>query len=130
MRAARVERYGPPEVIEVVESPAPVAGAGQVLVRVHVAAVTSGDARIRGARFPAGFGPFVRLVFGLTRPRRRILGNTFAGIEPASAPAFIAAQLVAVGIAIAMIEVLWPDMGEVADRVVLPHDDAHPVSDI
>ncbi len=53
----------------------------------------------------------------------RMFSDTFAGIEPASAPAFIAAQLVAVGIAIAAIKVLWPDMGEVADRVVLPHDD-------
>ena len=48
---------------------------------------------------------------------------TFAGIEPASAPAFIAAQLVAVAVAIALIQILWPNMGEVADRVVLPHDD-------
>ncbi|HUS41066.1 MAG TPA: aquaporin [Ilumatobacteraceae bacterium] len=53
----------------------------------------------------------------------RMFSDTFAGIEPASAPAFIAAQFVAVGIAIALIRVLWPDMGEVADRVVLPHDD-------
>ena len=53
----------------------------------------------------------------------RMFSDTFAGIEPASAPAFIAAQLVAVGLAIALISVLWPDMGEVADRVVLPHDD-------
>ena len=53
----------------------------------------------------------------------RMFSNTFAGIEPASAPAFIAAQLVAVGVAIALIHVLWPDMGDVADRVVLPHDD-------
>ena len=43
-----------------------------------------GDARIRGARFPAGFGPLVRLVLGITRPRRRILGNTFAGIVEAT----------------------------------------------
>ncbi len=54
----------------------------------------------------------------------RMFSDTFAGIEPASAPAFIAAQLVAVGVAIALIKVLWPDMGDVADRVVLPHDDA------
>jgi arsenate reductase len=53
----------------------------------------------------------------------RMFSDTFAGIEPASAPAFIAAQAVAVGLAIALISVLWPDMGEVADRVVLPHDD-------
>ena len=55
----------------------------------------------------------------------RMFSDTFAGIEPASAPAFVGAQLLAVGVAIAVIRVLWPDMGEVADRVVLPHDDRH-----
>lgn len=80
MRAAIVDRYGPPEVVHVAEVPRPNPGRRDVLVRVHAAAVTSGDARIRGARFPAGFGPLVRLVFGVTRPRRRILGGTFAGI--------------------------------------------------
>ncbi len=54
----------------------------------------------------------------------RMFSDTFAGIEPASAPAFIAAQLVAVAVAIGLIHILWPDMGDVADRVVLPHDDA------
>lgn len=80
MRAARVERYGPPEVIEVVESPDPVAGTGQVVVRVHVAAVTSADARIRSATFPRGFGLPGRLAFGIRRPRRPVLGSAYAGV--------------------------------------------------
>ncbi|MCC7076811.1 MAG: NAD(P)-dependent alcohol dehydrogenase [Acidimicrobiia bacterium] len=83
MRAAIVDRYGPPEVVHVGEVPRPDATDREVLVRVHATAVTSGDARIRGARFPSGFGPFVRLVFGVTRPRRRIIGNTFAGVVEA-----------------------------------------------
>jgi glycerol uptake facilitator-like aquaporin len=52
----------------------------------------------------------------------RMFSDTFAGIEPASAPAFIAAQLVAVGLAIGLIHVLWPDMSDVADEVLLPHE--------
>lgn len=84
MRAAIVDRYGPPEVARVAEVGRPDPAAGELLVRVHAAAVTAGDARIRGARFPAGFGPLVRLVLGITRPRRRILGNTFAGIVEAT----------------------------------------------
>lgn len=83
MRAAVVDRYGPPEVARVVEVPDPTPGAGDVLVRVAAAAVTSGDARIRGARFPAGFGPFARLGLGLTRPRRRVLGLCFSGVVEA-----------------------------------------------
>ncbi len=56
----------------------------------------------------------------------RMFSDTFAGIRPADAPAFIAAQLVAVALAIALIRVMHPDMGEVADRVILPHDDVSP----
>lgn len=80
MRAAIVDQYGPPEIVHVAEVPRPLPADREVLVRVQAAAVTSGDARLRGARFPAGFGPLVRLMFGITRPRRRILGSTFSGI--------------------------------------------------
>lgn len=79
MRAAVVDRYGAPEVVRVVEVPPPTPRADEVLVRVRAAAVTSGDARIRGARFPAGFAFFARPVFGIRRPRRPILGATFSG---------------------------------------------------
>ncbi len=53
----------------------------------------------------------------------RMFSDTFAGIRPADAPAFIAAQVVALALAIALIRVMHPDMDEVADRVILPHDD-------
>ena len=51
----------------------------------------------------------------------RMVSDTFAGIEPASAPAFIVAQFVAVAVAIGLIKVLWPDIEEVADDVLAPH---------
>jgi glycerol uptake facilitator-like aquaporin len=38
----------------------------------------------------------------------RTLSDTFAGIEPASAPMFIVAQLVATVVAVALIRFLWP----------------------
>jgi glycerol uptake facilitator-like aquaporin len=38
----------------------------------------------------------------------RTFSDTFAGIEPASAPMFIVSQLIATGIAIAIIRALWP----------------------
>ena len=53
----------------------------------------------------------------------RMFSDTFAGIRPADAPAFIVAQLVAVAVGIVVIKVLYPDIESVADRVVLPHDD-------
>lgn len=80
MRAAVNTRYGPPDVVRIVDDlPLPVAGPDQVLVRVTAAAVTSADSRIRAARFPRGFGAFARLAFGIRRPRRQVLGSSFAG---------------------------------------------------
>lgn len=80
MQAAVVDRYGAPEVVRVAEVPRPQPRADEVLVRVKAAAVTSADSRIRGARFPPGFGFLVRLVFGIVRPRHPILGSSFSGI--------------------------------------------------
>lgn len=86
MLAAVVDRYGPPECVTVREVPTPRPRAGEVLVRVEAAAVTAGDARIRAARFPPGFALPARLALGLKRPRRRILGGTFAGRVEALGP--------------------------------------------
>jgi NADPH:quinone reductase-like Zn-dependent oxidoreductase len=41
--------------------------------------VNSSDARMRAARFPKGFSVPSRLIFGVVRPRRKILGSCFAG---------------------------------------------------
>lgn len=79
MRAAICRRYGPPSAVSVETVPAPVPGPGELLIVVEAAGLTSGDARIRGARAPGGMGPMIRLAFGLTRPRRPILGREFAG---------------------------------------------------
>lgn len=83
MRAAVFDRYGPPEVVRLEQVVAPAPGRDEVLLRVDAAAVTTGDARIRAARFPRGLGVASRLAFGVTRPRRRILGSCCAGVVEA-----------------------------------------------
>ncbi len=80
MRAAVAGRYGPPDVVQVMDVPRPTPRGDEVLVRVHATAVTAADARIRAARFPRGFGPFARLAFGIRRPRRPVLGGVFSGV--------------------------------------------------
>lgn len=79
MRAVVVERYGPPSVARVAEVADPVARPGEVVVRVAAAAVTSGDARMRAARFPRGFALPARLGIGLRGPRRPVLGVALSG---------------------------------------------------
>ena len=47
----------------------------------------------------------------------RMLSDSFAGIAPSSAPAFIVAQLVGAAIAVALATVLWAAPAPAADRV-------------
>lgn len=79
MRAACVERYGPPERISLIETPVPEPGPGEVLIRVDAAAVTAGDARLRSGRFPPGFALPARLAIGIRGPRSRVPGAVFSG---------------------------------------------------
>ena len=51
----------------------------------------------------------------------RMLSNTFAGIAPASAPAFILAQLVGALLAVGVVRLLYPSVAKVALDVVVPH---------
>ncbi|WP_299870334.1 NAD(P)-dependent alcohol dehydrogenase [uncultured Hoeflea sp.] len=83
MKTAIYNRYGPPEVLKLVERPKPAPKPDEVLVRIHASSVTAGDYRARALDLPAGFGLIGRLVFGLTRPRKQILGTEFAGIVDA-----------------------------------------------
>ena len=79
MKAAIVTRYGAPDVVRIQTVAPPRAKPGQVVVRQHATSLNSGDARIRGANMPPGFGLILRLVFGLTGPRQPILGIVVAG---------------------------------------------------
>jgi glycerol uptake facilitator-like aquaporin len=56
----------------------------------------------------------------------RTLSNTFAGIAPSSAPAFIGAQVVGGALGLACVVALYPGMADVADEVVMPHGHEEP----
>jgi NADPH:quinone reductase-like Zn-dependent oxidoreductase len=74
MRAAVRTRYGPPDVVRVVEVEKPAAKDDEVLVRVHATTVNRTDCGLRAAK------PFIyRFFVGLRRPRLTVLGNEFAG---------------------------------------------------
>jgi len=73
MKAIVYTSYGPPDVLQVKEVQTPTPKDNEVLVRVHAAAVTTTDCKLRGG------DKFMRLVFGFRRPKRPILGTEFAG---------------------------------------------------
>ncbi|HPF61097.1 MAG TPA: NAD(P)-dependent alcohol dehydrogenase [Gemmatimonadales bacterium] len=79
MLAAWCPRYGPPEVLDVREVPAPTPADGEIAIAISHATVTSGDRRIRALDVPLGFKTLSRLMFGFRRPRRPILGMEAAG---------------------------------------------------
>ena len=80
MKAIVYTKYGPPDVLhlEEVEKPAP--KDNEVLIKVYATTVTTGDVNARGFVFvPRGFGFVSRLMFGLVKPKKTILGVEFAG---------------------------------------------------
>ncbi|MBT8250961.1 MAG: aquaporin family protein [Acidimicrobiia bacterium] len=52
----------------------------------------------------------------------RSLSDTFAGIDPANVPGFLLAELMGTAVAVGLIMILYPRIGEVADQVLVPHD--------
>ncbi len=54
----------------------------------------------------------------------RTLTDTFAGIAPASAPPFVAAQLGGLAVAVLLVRALYPDIEDVAGDVVVPRTGA------
>ena len=51
----------------------------------------------------------------------RMFSDTFAGIAPSSVAAFVCMQVVGGIVGVAVVLVLYPDAGETADDVVVPH---------
>lgn len=79
MKAIVYERYGSPDVLQLKDVEQPVPADKEVLIRIHATTVTSGDWRLRTLHVPAGFGLMSRLVFGVRKPRKQILGSELAG---------------------------------------------------
>jgi len=75
MKAAIHTKYGPPEVVKVMEVDKPVPKDNEVLIKVFAATVNRTDCGFRSAEY------FIsRLFSGLFRPKNKTLGNEFAGV--------------------------------------------------
>lgn len=79
MRVAAYERYGPPDVVQLIEVEKPTPRDGEILIRVRATTVNSGDWRVRSLDVPDGFRLLSRLFLGYSKPRQPILGTELAG---------------------------------------------------
>jgi glycerol uptake facilitator-like aquaporin len=86
----------------------------------------------RGELAPAAVGAYIGAAYFFTSSTSfanpaidvgRMFSDTFAGIAPASVPAFVVAQLVGAGLGLGLIKALYPDLTpEEAKDAVLPHE--------
>jgi NADPH:quinone reductase-like Zn-dependent oxidoreductase len=79
VKAAVCTRYGPPEVVEIVDVPTPAPGDSEVLVKAAATTVNSGDARLRAMNVPRGMRMPARLRMGVSKLRQPILGFEMVG---------------------------------------------------
>lgn len=85
MKAVICTKYGPPEVLKIVEINKPVPKDNEVLVKIKATTAHIGDTKIR--RLEPGMGwvkdllfkPLMRFIIGFNSPRKKILGMEFAG---------------------------------------------------
>ena len=96
-------------------------------------AVIWGCARLRSSAVPFAVAAYITAAYWFTASTSfanpavtlaRSATDTFSGIRPADAPAFIVAQLLGAAAATGLFRWLVPTLPEVAPTVVVPHSDA------
>ncbi len=80
MKAVICTKYGSPEVLQIQEVAKPIPKESQILVKIVATAVNSGDVRVRSLDVKGFMKVIMRLVLGISKPRKSILGTVFSGI--------------------------------------------------
>ena len=81
MKAITYSNYGPPEVLQLKEVNEPVPKDDEVLIKVMAAEATKTDCEMRSFKYSVKwFWLPLRIVLGVRKPRRQILGGYFSGV--------------------------------------------------
>ena len=87
MKAIVYTEYGPPDVLQLKEVEKPTPKDNEILIRVYAASVSYGDIQVRNFKeispreftMPMPLWPVMRIMFGVRKPRSKILGAELAG---------------------------------------------------
>ena len=81
MKAITYANYGSPDVLQLSELERPVPKDDEILIRVQAAEATKADVEMRSFKFAVKwFWLPMRIVFGVIKPKRQILGGYFSGV--------------------------------------------------
>ena len=81
MKAIVYTEYGPPDVLQLTEVEKPTPRENEILVKIYATTVSSGVLWARTGKHPDSkfYTLVVRIVFGLTKPKKTILGYELSG---------------------------------------------------
>jgi NADPH:quinone reductase-like Zn-dependent oxidoreductase len=80
MKAAICTSYGSHEVLQIQEILKPIPKDSEILVKIMASAVNSGDVRVRSLNVKGILKVIMRLVLGISKPRKPVLGTVFSGV--------------------------------------------------
>lgn len=86
MKAIICSKYGSPDTLRLIELEKPLPKRKELLIKVHASTVTAGDVRVRTFKSPALLWLPMRIVLGLSKPRKPVLGVELAGEVVAVGP--------------------------------------------
>ena len=74
MKAIVYQKYGPPEVLQMMDIPKPVPEEKEVLIKIHASTVNRTDCGFRQPEYL-----LVRLISGIFKPKQKVLGSELSG---------------------------------------------------
>lgn len=80
MKAVVYTNYGPPEVLRIAQYAKPIPKADEILIKICATSVTNSDIFIRSSKVSLRVLIPFRLMMGIRKPRKEIIGEVFSGI--------------------------------------------------